>query len=76
MFQYQDEEQTKLWKEADESNYSDFQAPIIELETGKWYWLKIQSKAEWFTFRPSRQKEKSKQVVWKVSIILEMWIRC
>lgn len=32
MFQYQDEEQTKSWKEADESNYSDFQAPIIELE--------------------------------------------
>lgn len=32
MIQYQDEEQTKLWKEADESNYSDFQAPIIELE--------------------------------------------
>lgn len=31
-FQYQDEEQTKSWKEADESNYSDFQAPIIELE--------------------------------------------
>lgn len=32
IFQYQDEEQTKSWEEADESNYSDFQALIIELE--------------------------------------------
>lgn len=32
IFQYQDEEQIKSWEEADESNYSDFQALIIELE--------------------------------------------
>lgn len=32
IFQYQDEKQTKSWEEADDSNFSYFQALIIDLE--------------------------------------------
>lgn len=76
LVQFQEEKQTKSWKEADESNFSNFEAPIIELKTKKWDWLKIQSEAEQSTPRPSRQKGKSNQVAWKVAIILAIWIRC